>query len=173
MTLWPATGFPADKVLPPEPPRREGYVKYSYQVVLPENMRKALKAYSPDFRIFGMEDYSEDFKKLVPLTFSSTVCYSAVFADINKDGRDDAVLRGEGNVWVEHRNGERGKYFPTIAVLSDGTTGYRVVEMSRGIARRPVEEGLTVLAAGTAIDNWDYTTVNIKDNDIGLIITRL
>lgn len=153
--------------------RRGDYVKYSYQVVLPSDMSKALKEYSPAFRIFGLEDFSEDHKRTVLLPFSGDLCYSAVFTDINGDGRDDAVVYGEADLWVEHRSSkgtEREEYFPALALLSEGTTGYRVVQVSRGIAHRPIEKSLTVLAAGTAVDDWDHATVDIRDNDIGLIV---
>ncbi|KAF0124982.1 MAG: hypothetical protein FD189_2031 [Elusimicrobia bacterium] len=175
LVLWPVAGFSAGKLSAPEPPSRERYVKYSYQVVLPENMRKALKAHSPAFRIFGIEDYDEEFKKSVPLTFSSTACYSAVFTDLNGDGRADAVVYGEADLWIEHRSAKgiaKEEYFLALAVLSEGTTGYRVVQVFRGIAYRPVQKGLTVLGAGTAVDDWDYTTLDVKDNDIGLIVAE-
>lgn len=166
--LCPAAGVSADKTTVAGRPQRE-YVKYSYQVTLPDGMREALKAHLPAFRIFGLEDYDRGFRKEVPLTFSSTVCYSAVFTDINGDNRDDAVLFGEADLWIKHQTAKgtvKEEYFSTLAVLSEGTTGYRVVEVSRGIAYRPVKMGLTVLAAGTAVDDWYRTTVAVEEGDL-------
>ncbi|MDQ7772674.1 MAG: hypothetical protein RDU13_04015 [Elusimicrobiales bacterium] len=166
--LCPVAVVSSDKTPPAGQPRR-GYVKYSYQVILPDAMLNALKEHSPAFRIFGLEDYDGDFRKSAPLTFSSTACYSAVFTDINGDNRDDAVLFGEADLWIEHRSVKgtvKEEYFSTLAVLSEGTTGYRVVQVSRGIAHRPVKKGLTVLAAGTAVDDWYRTTVAVEEGDL-------
>ncbi|KAF0124314.1 MAG: hypothetical protein FD189_2479 [Elusimicrobia bacterium] len=148
-------------------------MKYSYQVVLPAGMRAALKEYSPAFRIFGIEDYDEEFKKSVPLTFSSTACYSAVFTDLNGDGRADAVLFGEADLWVEGLTGEgKWEHFPGLAVLSEGTTRYQIVPVLQAVANRPVRMSLKMLSAGKGVAVWNGKEILLKDNDIGLFLGR-
>ncbi|KAF0124981.1 MAG: hypothetical protein FD189_2032 [Elusimicrobia bacterium] len=135
-------------------------------------MRAALKEYSPTFRIFSLDDFSEDHKRTFPLMFSGTACYSAVFADLNGDKRGDAVVFGEADHWVEGLRGEgKFEYFPVLAVLSEGTTGYRVVTVSHAAASRPVRMSLELLKAGTAVKVYGgREIVTLEDNDVGMFL---
>jgi len=117
------------------------YIKYSYQVFLPDAMRDALKKYSPTFRIFDLGDFAEELRlKLQPWSTNLT-SYSAVFRDFNGDGRFDAAVLGE---YSEKQSGTGTQYedsnvtldadkkhIAVLAILSQGTTNYTVVEIAR------------------------------------------
>lgn len=139
------TGFAANVSLREK--SQAPYIKYSYQVLLSAGMLKALKEYNPTFRLLKMEDFSGDVKyrsidkfENPPVhLWSNLSCYSAVFGNFNDDGKFDAVVLGEVSV-----NTGDAKYLPVYAVLSEGATNYRVIEVTRVEAIKPVTVYLAV-----------------------------
>ena len=93
-------------------------------------MRKALKAYNPTFKILRMEDFAEELRLRLPADSSNLSCYSALFQDLNGDERFDAAVLVEGDFGGGEQSGGE-KYFPLLAVLSEGATSYRVIEITK------------------------------------------
>jgi len=157
--LLPFAGEAAENASSSAQPADEPRIKYSYEVVLTTAMNKALKEYSPEFRIsikeyssefriFNMEDYSEEMRSLQspPVELSSKTCYSAIFGDFNGDKRIDAAVFGENDYWTEGISGEGNfEHFPVVAILSEGTTGYQAVLVATSGAHRPVKMFLKLI----------------------------
>jgi len=148
------------------------YVKYSYRVFLPDGMLLALKKYSPTFRIFGLDDYSEELRlKLQPWS-TNLMSYSAVFQDFNGDGRFDAAVFGEYTERLPRENelipvsqgllpsGKESRKFVVLAILSRGTTDYSVGEVTRIGTSREVSTYLSISSPGKVSD----IQVDAEDN---------
>ncbi|MEI7481697.1 MAG: hypothetical protein WCK75_05025 [Elusimicrobiota bacterium] len=138
------------------------YVKYSYTVSLPEGMRKALKEYSPAFRLFKMSDFAEELRLRPEPGVSNLSAYSAIFNDFNGDGRFDAALLGEVTPDKHETEG-----FIILAILSEGATGYKVVEVAALGVSRPVTTFLKLARPGKVSEaGQDSESVDLKNYGI-------
>jgi len=141
------------------------YVKYSYDIYLPAEMSKALKVYNKTAKILKMGDFEEDLRLHLAWGSSNMSCHSAVFNDFNGDEKFDAAILVEGDFFGPGQNGKE-KYFPLLAILSDGATSYQVVEITSIPAYKPVMASLRLVEPGrvTPIDGSE--AVEIKNYGI-------
>jgi hypothetical protein len=115
------------------------YIKYSHHVFLPDGMSKALKEYNPTFKIFRMEDFSKELRFRLPRNLSNLSCYSSVFGNFNDDGIFDATVFGEVDLSTSEV-----KFFPIFVILSEGTTSYKVVEVTKVAAIKPLSVYISI-----------------------------
>lgn len=142
------------------------YVRYSYDVSLPVGMRKALKEYSPTFRIFKMADFAEEVRLRLEPGLSNLSSYSAVFNDFNGDGRFDAVIFGERN-----SNTEKERAFLILAILSQDPTTYQVVEIESIPAHKPVAASLSLARPGKVIEIGSDGNEAIEMKNYGITVS--
>lgn len=156
------------------------YVKYSYRVLLPAGMRVALKKYSPTFRIFGLEDYQEELQLELQPWSTNLICYSAVFRDFNGDGRFDAAVLGE---YSEKHLGEGTspepavpgadtRNFAVLAILSQGTTNYTVIEVTRIGTSKTVSTYLGLSTPGKKSEIGTDGSEAFKSENYGISVTE-
>jgi len=100
-------------------------IEIEYRVILSSAMENCLKAYDPDFEIWGARNFSQalqglyEYKSFHPWkAFLSQQSPAAVIGDFNGDEISDAALMG--------RNKTLGR---RIILLSD-TSGYSVIEFA-------------------------------------------
>jgi hypothetical protein len=167
--LSPGVNFGAESI--PDAAKRanpqyyEEYVKYSYKVSLPAGISKALNAYNPTFKILKMDDFAEELRFRLVDDFSNLSCYSAVFGDFNGDGRLDAAVLVEGNFW---RKGQHGKvkYFPVLAIVSEGVVNYHILEVAGISADKPVTTSIAIARPGKVTEACGGESFEMKNDGI-------
>ena len=154
-----------DSVKRANPQYYREYVKYSYNVSLTPEMRKALKAYNPTFKILKMPDFAEELRIRLSPDSSNLSCYSAIFGDFNGDGQIDAAVLGEGEFYSDGENGKE-KYFPLLAIISGGAAGYHVLEITSVGASKPVTTTISLAKPGKITEACGGPTFEMKNYGI-------
>lgn len=137
------------------------YVRYSYEVTLPTDMRKALDSYDSSFKIFMMADFAEELRLHPGPGASNKSCYSAVFEDFNGDGKYDAALFGRT---------KKTKGGILLVLLSEKNAGYKVIEVERFGPTIPQTMSISLSSPGKITEACGGRSIEIKNYGIAIRI---